>query len=370
MAQRRFAADINILGFSLLNALLNPVSSDPGGLGGGDEGRVWYNTTTNKLMYWNGTTAIDATARANHTGTQTASTISDLAATVQAYTLDQFADAAADISLNSNKITNLADGSGANDAVNFGQLQLVAAAAASGLSIKAPVRAASTANVTIGSTGNGATMDGVTLATGDRILLKDQTTGNQNGLYLVGASSLSRTTDMDATGEVAPGTLVFVREGSVNGDKAFAVSSDAAITVGTTTITWVQITGNAGTTYSAGDGLTESPAGTFNVGAGTGITVNANDVQVTTSVVVRKVTGVIPTSTSGIFTVSGAVVTVNHGLSNSAASLTIRPYTSPVSGYTQGEEVDMQNVCTDANNMEITLPANPASNNWVITIEG
>lgn len=367
---RRFATSIDLLGFSLLNAMLNPVSSDPSGLGAGDKGRAWFNTTTNKLMYWNGTTAIDATARANHTGTQTASTISDFDTQVRTSRLDQMATPTASVSMNSQTLTNLANGSGANDAVNKSQLDAVAAAAATGISIKSPVRAASTANVTVGSTGNGATMDGVTLATNDRILLKDQTTGNQNGIYVVGASSLTRATDMDATGEVVPGTLVYVTEGSVNGDKSFAVQSDAAITVGTTTITWVQITGNAGTTYSAGDGLTESPAGTFNVGAGTGITVNANDVAITTSLVVRKVTGVIPTSTSGIFSVSGAVVTVNHALSNSAASLTIRPYTSPVSGYTQGEEVDVQNVCTDANNMEITLPANPASNNWIITITG
>lgn len=367
---RRFAVDIDLLGFSLLNALLNPVSSDPGGLGAGDEGRAWYNTTTNKLMYWNGSAAIDATARANHTGTQTASTISDFDTQVRTSRLDQMAAPTASVSLNSQTITNLANGSGANDAVNKAQLDVVAAAAASGISIKSPVRAASTANVTIGSTGNGAVMDGVTLATNDRILLKDQTTGSQNGIYDVGASALTRATDMDATGEVAPGTMVFVREGSVNGDKAFAVSSDAAITVGTTTITWVQITGTSGTVYTAGDGLTESPAGTFNVGAGTGITVNANDVAINTSVVGRRVTGVIPTSSSGIFTVSGAVVTINHALSNSAPRVTLRAYTSPVSGYTQGELVEVGEVATDANNVDITLPANPASNNWFVSILG
>lgn len=368
---RRFASDIDLLKFSLINAMLNPVSSDPSGLGSGDAGRVWYNTATPSLKFWNGTTAIDLLARSTHTGSQTASTISDLASVVQAYSLSTFAAPTGDISLASHKLTNVTNGSGANDAVNKSQLDAVAASAASGISIKSPVRAASTANVTVGSTGNGTVMDGVTLATSDRILLKDQTTGNQNGIYVVGASSLTRATDMDVTGEVTPGTLVYVTEGSANGDKQFAVSSDAAITVGTTTITWVQVGGSGSTTYVAGDGLTESPSLTFNVGAGTGISVAANSVAVDTSVVTRKAGGAVPSTTSGIFTVSGAVVTVNHGLANYAPIVVVRAYTSPASGYTQGQLVEMDNVATDQNNVQITFPGSSiTASNWIVEIYG
>ena len=77
---RRFATDIDLLKFSLLNAMLNPVSTDPTGLGAGDAGRVWFNTTTPTLKVWNGTSAIDLLARSTQTGTQLASTISDFTA--------------------------------------------------------------------------------------------------------------------------------------------------------------------------------------------------------------------------------------------------------------------------------------------------
>lgn len=364
---RRFTTPIDLSLLELLRAKIWNNNGTPAGLGGGDAGLIWYDTADNKVKIWNGSAAIDLLARANHTGTQTASTISDLAAVVKAYTLDEFGDAAADLNVGGFKVTNAANGSASGDLVNKGQLDAVAASAASGVSIKEPVRAASTASVTVGSTGNGATMDGVTLATGDRVLLKDQSTPSQNGIYTVGASALTRADDMDATGEVKPGTMVYVTEGTAAGDKQYAVTSNAAITVGTDAMTWGVIN-SGGTTYTAGDGI-DLTGTDFDVVAGTGIVVGT-DVAIDTSLVVRKKTGVIPASTSGIFSVSGAVVTINHALSNSAPRLTVRAYTSPVSGYTQGQLVEMEEVASDANNLVVTLPANPASNNWVVTVEG
>lgn len=365
---RKFITPIDLSSFELLNAKAHNLASDPGGLGSGEKGLTWFNTTTNKWKVWDGTTAIDVLARANHSGTQTASTVSDLATVVKAYRLDEFAAPTASVSLGSQKITSLLAGTAAGDAVNKTQLDAVAASAATGTSIKDPVRVASTANVTIASTGNGATMDGVTLATDDRVLLKDQSSASENGIYTVGASSLTRAADMDATDEVKPGTLVYVFEGTANGDKQFAVTSDAAITVGTTAMTWGQLTGG-GTTYTAGDGLTLTST-TFDVGAGDGISVAADVVAVDSDVVVRKVTGVVPASTSGIFSISGAVVTVNHALDNFAPRLTLRYYTSPGSGNTQGALVEAEEIASDENNLVVTLPSAPSANQYYLMIEG
>lgn len=177
--------------------------------------------------------------------------------------------------LNSQKITNLADGSSATDAVTKQQLD----AAVNGLSWKQPVRAATTTNGTLATAfANGQTIDGVTLATGDRILLKNQTTQTENGIYTVNASGApTRATDADSTAELQSAT-VYVTSGTTNADKAYNQTTDSPV-IGTNNIVWAQI-GTGGTTYTAGGGLTESPAGTFNVGAGTGIVVNADDVAI------------------------------------------------------------------------------------------
>jgi hypothetical protein len=122
---------------------------------------------------------------------------------------------------------------------------------------KNPVRVASTANITLASGAeNGDTLDGVVLATGDRILLKDQSTAADNGLYTVQASGApTRATDADTGGELAPGTAVAVTAGTANADKVFLITSDAAITIGTTAQTWTQLGGGGGVSSVATAGL-------------------------------------------------------------------------------------------------------------------
>lgn len=354
---RKFLTNVDLANNALQNALLHPLSSDPTGLVSGQAGLVWFNSTTGKLKFWDGAAAIDATARANHTGTQLATTISDLAATVKAYRLDEFAAATSPITV--------ANGTTSGHAVNKGQLDAVAASAATGTSIKDPVRAATTANITLSAA---QTIDGVSVVAGNRVLVKDQSTGANNGIYVVAAGAWSRATDMDATGEVLPGTLVYVTEGTANGDKQFALTSDAAITVGTTAQTWGQITGS-GTSYSGGAGLVLSGS-TFDVGAGTGISVAADAVSIDTTVVARKVSGIVPATTSAPFTVSGATVTVNHALSSFSPRVTVRYYTSPGSGNTQGQIVEVDEVASDANNVVLTFPAAPAANQYHVTVLG
>jgi hypothetical protein len=124
-----------------------------------------------------------------------------------------------------------------------------------GLDVKESVRVATTANITIASDLNvGDTIDGVTLADGDRVLVKDQSSGSENGIYVAGATP-ARAADFDEDSEVTAGAFFFVEEGS-QADSGFVVSTDNDITVGSTAITFTQFSGTG--QIVAGDGLAKS----------------------------------------------------------------------------------------------------------------
>lgn len=124
-------------------------------------------------------------------------------------------------------------------------LQAIQALITSG-SIKIPVRAASTANIATLAGGAPNTLDGVTLAANDRLLLKDQTTASQNGLYVVttlgtGANGTwTRATDADGAGELIAGSLVVVQEGTAAADSIWELSTDGAISIGSTALTFTR----------------------------------------------------------------------------------------------------------------------------------
>ena len=125
---------------------------------------------------------------------------------------------------------------------------------AQGLDIKASVKAATTENGTLATAfDDGSVIDGVTLATGDRILIKNQTDATANGIYVVAASGApTRSTDMNAAAEF-PGAFTFVEQGTTNADTGYVCTNNSVI-VGTTEITFAQFSG-AGS-YVAGNGIT------------------------------------------------------------------------------------------------------------------
>jgi hypothetical protein len=130
-----------------------------------------------------------------------------------------------------------------------------------GIDLKNPVRVATTENGTLATAyENGDTIDGVTLATGDRILIKDQTNEEENGIYVVKASGApDRATDADVSAEVTFGMLCFVLEGTANGNEAWMLTTADPITLDTTELVFTQfasITGGS-TTFV---GLTDTPA--------------------------------------------------------------------------------------------------------------
>ena len=178
--------------------------------------------------------------------------ISDFDAGVRANRLDQMAAPSASVSLNSQTITNLADPVNAQDAATKSFVE----ATAQGLDVKDSCVAATTANITISTAlNNGDTLDGVTLSTNDRVLVKDQSTASENGIYVVG-SSPARAADL-AAGADAAGFFTFVEHGSVNADNGFVCTSNkGSAVVGTNNLTIAQFSGAGQIT--AGDGLDKS----------------------------------------------------------------------------------------------------------------
>lgn len=148
-----------------------------------------------------------------------------------------------DLSMGGNKLTNVGTPTASTDATNKSYVD----AAVQGFDWKASVRAATTANGTLASAfANGSVVDGVTLATGDRILLKNQTTAQDNGIYTVNASGApTRAADADTSAKVTAGMAVFASEGTINGNTAWLLTTDDPITLGTTTLVFAQIAGGA-----------------------------------------------------------------------------------------------------------------------------
>jgi len=137
---------------------------------------------------------------------------------------------------------------------------------------KTPVRAASTVNITL--TAPGASMDGVTLASGDRILLKDQTTPSQNGIYVWNGAvtTATRAVDNALATDFVFGFLAYVREGSINGTSMWVYTQSAAVTVGTTAITFSKLFVGAALsdpTTSRGDLITRSASALVRLVIGT-----------------------------------------------------------------------------------------------------
>ena len=218
--------------------------------------------------------------------------------------LHDFALATSAVDLNNQKITNLTDPTNPQDAANKRYVD----AAVVGIDWKASVRAATTAAITL-ATGleNGDTLDGVTLATGDRVLVKNQTDATENGLYVVAVSGApTRSSDADTAAEITASFAVFVEEGTVNADSGWTLTNNGTITVGTSELSFTQFTGLGQIT--AGDGLTKT-ANTLNVVPGDGLAVTADSVKIDRAVVVTKYAANVGDGTNTSYTITHSLAT-------------------------------------------------------------
>ena len=107
------------------------------------------------------------------------------------------------------------------------------------VALKAPVRVASTANVTLSGT---QTIDGVAVVVDDRVLLKDQTDGTENGIYDVSATAWTRAKDWDGARDIVSGTRVFINLGSAGAGKQAVITTTGALTIGTTSLAFSLLT--------------------------------------------------------------------------------------------------------------------------------
>jgi hypothetical protein len=218
----------------------------------GDTGTDTVSLLTDTLTFEGGT-GITSTISNNKVKVDIDSTVATLTdqQTLTNKILSTNVDLGADLDAASYKIINLGTPTNTADAATKGYVDSVS----QGLSIKEAVRVATTAAVTL-STGleSGDAVDGVTLATGNRILVKNQAVASENGIYTVNETGApTRAADANVSSEVTAGMFTFVSEGTVNGNTSWVLTTDNPITLDTTALEFTQFAG-AGT-FTAGVGL-------------------------------------------------------------------------------------------------------------------
>jgi len=213
---------------------------------------------------------------------------------------------ASNVSVSGGSITGLGDPSVSSEAATKNYVDQAVA----GLRTRVIAEAATTANIDLtADLQNGDTLDGVTLVTGDRVLVKDQTDATENGLYLVVASgTASRDPQFDTIAELS-GQMIVVNQGTANDNKIFLCTTDSDATIGVSNITYTQVTpANVGTVTSVG--VADSGSSEFTV-TGSPITSSGTINLAVNSIANTKITGLGTASTQDVGTSANNVVQLN-----------------------------------------------------------
>lgn len=269
--------------------------------------------------------------RSTHTGTQLASTISNFDTQVRTNRLDQMAAPTAAVAMNSQKLTDLANGTNAQDAATYGQLLSVQ----NGTDWKQSVRILSASNIALSGL---QTIDGITAVANDRVAVVGQSTASANGIYLAQSGAWTRALDADGNTEVTPGMAFFVEEGTTYADTQWRLTTDGAITVGTTSLAFAQI--GAGSSYLAG----------------TGLSLVGSTFSIDTTVVTRKFAQAIGDG-------SATSITVTHGL----GTLDVQVQVVEVA---TGQTVETDVTRGSTTQVTVGFAVAPASNAYRVLVQG
>ena len=297
----------------------------------------------------------------------------------------------ANLDANSNKIINLATPTSSTDAANKAYVDSVS----QGLDVKQSVRVSTTSNVDLSTDLEaGDVIDGVTLVSGNRVLVKNQTSGADNGLYVVQSSGAAvRADDANISSEVTAGFFTFVEEGTLYGNTGWVLTTDNPITLGTTVLTFTQFSGTG--TFTAGSGLTlngtefsvdvtpaSGNATLINTGGAVEVKVNTSDGLESTASGLGINNGTGLTFSSGALTLdtangygvrkysesigdaSATTYTVTHNFGTKDTTVQIYENSSP---YAQ-VEADVEHTTSSAVTIKFALA--PSSNQYRVVVIG
>lgn len=372
---RKFLTPIDLAQNELQNAKVQNLAGAPGTP---VKGQLYMNSTDNTLYWWDGTAWASArgggsgfpgfgsvtqeqafgATKSDGVGTTTArndhthgNPVHDNAAHA-AINLSALAAPVTNLSLAGFKLTSVGTPTTGTDGTNKDYVDNLAA----GLSWKDQVRAATTANITLSGT---QTIDGVAVIANDRVLVKNQTTASQNGIYLVAAGAWTRATDADVAAELE-GAAVFISEGTTLADTAWVMTTNAPITVGTTGLTWVQFAGGGAVT--AGAGLTQT-GNTIDVGAGTGISVAADSVALDTTYTDARYVAAAAGAKRFAANVGGSTAqAITHNLATRDVVVSVYRNSTP------WDDVECDVERTDTNNVTLRFAVAPAAAEYRVSI--
>jgi hypothetical protein len=357
----KFLTNIDLNQNQLVNATFEVLGTAPNT--GNFEGRMYYNSTTDSIeIYGNGAwrKVVNSISSGGGAGISEALTVSESNGVVTLTLNVADVDSAG---LLSSTFWGLLNGATSDATVSTlvkrdssGNIKVATPtdaahaatkgyvdAARQGLDVKQSVRAATTAAVNLSSELEaGDTIDTtVTLVAGDRVLVKNQGTASQNGIYVVQSTGAAvRATDADGTadtGTVSGGTFTFVEEGTANADSGWVVSSNGAITVGTDAMNWVQFSG-AGAVV-AGDGLTKDGSTINAVGTTDRISVSANAIDIASTYVGQNTITTLGTITTGVWNGTDVAVTDGGTGASTAADARTNLASTSTSGQTTSTAV-------------------------------
>lgn len=163
------------------------------------------------------------------------------------------ADLTDDLDVGGQEVTNAADPTAADSLTTKGWVEALVQGLLEGLDVKASCRVASTANLTLSGE---QTIDGVAVVAGDRVLVKNQTDAEDNGIYVCASGAWTRSADANSSADVTAGMYTFIAEGTANADSRWVLTTNDPIVLGTTALVFSQFSGAA--EIIAGTGLSKS----------------------------------------------------------------------------------------------------------------